>query len=409
MGGRLSMPRVAAVAVMCVAGPVALSGTHAGAAGSVTLACKYKKTQQWSMLIPDSAIPPGVTPTLTLTPKAQVAEPATFGEICTLGPAGLQLSAPAFMGSVAGGLEPAGFVAGAWESLAFLQQRGAPGGYMVTHAGQYGQVLATGLAGEYSAPTLGAIPPPITTSSGTLTVTTKHLTDQSPNPYIVGLGDEVTAKIKTAEVPGWICDGSDGPIPGGISKVFDFPPFGTKVAYSPTSLPNATVTSDGTGVTWQTIAATGSCAAGEGSPDGLLQAQTFTVRTTVGVAENPQFPGWKSVSVSFQDQRGGAVASNGLAPLDCTCTFATSATAITTGETVTVSGVNWLDGTVNIVLGDQVVATTPATGTGSFSTSFVVPSILFPNHNPFTHVTGLKMWAAGPGGHTLVQAMSISS
>jgi hypothetical protein len=106
----------------------------------------------------------------------------------------------------------------------------------------------------------------------------------------------------------------------------------------------------------------------------------------------------------ISNEQGGGLSYQSFAPLDCTCTLSPSTTTLTPGAEVTVTGSNWKDGTVNIVLGDVLVATAQATGSGSFSAQFSTPAILAPP--PGSHVEFLQLHAISPGNHDLAQGMT---
>jgi hypothetical protein len=299
---------------------------------------------------------------------------------------------------------PAAFVGGGWVELPFLRER-PNNGSMVTHAGQIGFVPVAGAKGQYGAPTLGTPPPPINTGNGTLAYTVRHVTDQGPSNQ-AGIGDVVTATVKTSEGGTWACSG-ENKVPAGISDISTEPSLGGKPTIDPTEVANATVTASSTGVEWKTIAPTGSCNNGNGSPDGLLPPGVYTVIYKLGAAavELPGDFAWSSINASIENEAGGGLDSRAFAPLDCTCTLSVSPTALTSGATVTVSGKHWKDGTVNIVLGDVLVASTKATGAGSFSTQFTVPAILAPTGAQVEHP---KLYAIGPGNHDLEQDVTIN-
>ncbi len=401
MWGR-SLRLVAGWGAVCAAIAFTPGPALAARSTSTTLDCVYKGKTVWSISVPASATP---APTLQLTPKSQITKPAAYGKICTLGPANLSMSSAALMSSPASGNDvSAAFVGGGWVELPFLRERPNDGN-MVTHAGQIGFVPVAGAKGQYGAPALGTPPPPVTTGNGTLAYTVRHLTDQGPANQ-AGIGDVVTATVTTSENGTWDCSG-ENQVPGGISDISTEPSLGAKPTIAPTTVANATVTASGTGVQWQTIAPTGSCSNGNGSPDGLLPpgAYTASYKLGAGAAELPGEFAWSSIRASIQNEAGGGLDSRAFAPLDCTCTLSVSPTALTSGATVTVSGTHWKDGTVNIVLGDVLVASTKATGTGSFSAQFTVPAILAP---PGAQVEHPKLYAVGPGNHDLEQDVTIN-
>jgi hypothetical protein len=265
-------------------------------------------------------------------------------------------------------------------------------------------VDASQIAGQYGAPNLGSPPPPQTTRLGTLVYKVHHVTDQGPADE-AGVGDTVTATVTTTEPGTWLC-GGENTVAAGISDVYTELAGLTSPTYTPSSLQNGKVTLSPPAVEWKSGPPTGSCADGNGSPDGLLPPGNYVITYKLSAANaSPTAPqSWGVAETAITNEQGSGLAYQSFAPLDCTCTLSPSTTTLTPGAEVTVTGTHWKDGTVNLVLGDVLVATVQATGSGSFSAQFSTPAILAPP--PEGHVEFLQLHAIGPGNHDLAQDMA---